>query len=455
MEPVVTTLFELFKIGPGPSSSHTLGPMRAGYDFIRLAARIPTADLDRSTRLIVRLFGSLSATGKGHGTDRAVLAGLLGKQPDDCPTDFLDNLLPDDTKPYSIVIGENTFEVTGKDIIFDALVHDHPFSNTLVISLLAENGAPIFEREYYSVGGGFIQWKGWTPPERGTPPYPYSTMEELKKQLSDNDITLDRLMIANEKALTGFSEQRIFENIGRILTAMDKAVEAGISTDGILPGPIGLWRKGGELLRRSNSKDRIADNFLVTLSAYAFAAAEENAAGHIVVTAPTSGSAGVIPAILSIMRTRLMLPDQSIREGLLAAAAVGFLCKHNATIAGAEGGCQAEIGVASAMAAAMLANACGYGARVVENSAETALEHHLGMTCDPVQGYVQIPCIERNAMGAVKAYTAFMIASSEEHTRHKVGLDVTIKAMADTGRDLSCKYKETSQGGLATCMTVC
>jgi len=455
MDPIVTTLFELFKIGPGPSSSHTLGPMRAGYDFARLAAKLPTADLARATRLTVRLFGSLSATGKGHGTHRAVLAGLLGKKPDDCPSDFLDGLLPDDATAYSIPIGEKTFEVTGKNIIFDALVHDYPFSNTLIFSLLDEKGAAVFEREYYSVGGGFIQWKGWTPPERGTPPYPYETMEGLIQQIKDNDISLHKLMLANEKALTGLSEQRIFENIDRILAAMDRAVEAGINADGVLPGPIGLWRKGGELLRRSNAKDRIADNFLVTLSAYAFAASEENAAGHIVVTAPTSGSAGVIPAVLTVMRARLNLPDQSIREGLLAAAAVGFLCKRNATIAGAEGGCQAEIGVASAMAAAMLAQACGYGARVVENAAETALEHHLGMTCDPVQGYVQIPCIERNAMSAVKAYAAFMIASTEEHTRHRVGLDVTIKAMADTGRDLSCKYKETSQGGLATCLTVC
>ncbi len=453
--PITTTLFELFKIGPGPSSSHTLGPMRAGYDFIRSASAVPACDLDRAERLEVHLFGSLSATGKGHGTDRAVLAGLLGKRPDDCASDFLDGLLPDDATTYPVLFGKRVFDVTAKNIVFDSLVHDYPHSNTLVFRLLDSQGQTVFEKEYYSVGGGFIQWKGWTAPDRGLPPYPYDSMEDLKRLIRDNDISLHRLMLANEKALTGLSEQRIFANIDQILASMDNAVETGLATEGKLPGPIGLWRKGGELLRRSDQKDRIADNFLVTLSAYAFAAAEENAAGHIVVTAPTSGSSGVIPAIVKIMRTRLMLPDQSIREGLLAAAAVGFLCKQNATIAGAEGGCQAEIGVASAMAAAMLAHACGYGVRVMENSAETALEHHLGLTCDPVQGFVQIPCIERNAMGAVKAYAAFMIASSEEHARHAVGLDVVIEAMADTGRDLSCKYKETSQGGLAVCMKVC
>ncbi len=453
--PITTTLFELFKIGPGPSSSHTLGPMRAGYDFIRSAAALPPGDLDRAARLTVHLFGSLSATGKGHGTDRALLAGLLGKRPDDCPSDFLDGLFSDQEASYPIQIAGKTFEVTAKSVVFDALVHDFPHSNTLVFHLLDADGKSVFEKEYYSVGGGFIQWKGWTQPDRGVPPYPYDSMEDLKRLIRDNDISLHRLMLANEKALTGLSEQRIFANIDQILAAMESAVEAGLAAEGQLPGPIKLWRKGGELLRRSVQKDRIADNFLVTLSAYAFAAAEENAAGHIVVTAPTSGSSGVIPAIVKIMRTRLMLPDQNIREGLLAAAAVGFLCKQNATIAGAEGGCQAEIGVASAMGAALLAHACGFGVRVMENSAETALEHHLGLTCDPVQGFVQIPCIERNAMGAVKAYTAFMIASSEEHTRHAVGLDVTIEAMADTGRDLSCKYKETSQGGLAVCMKVC
>jgi len=200
---------------------------------------------------------------------------------------------------------------------------------------------------------------------------------------------------------------------------------------------------------------RSHENIIGRMCAYAFAAAEENAAGHIIVTAPTCGSAGIIPAIARTMRLRLDLPEAAIREGLLAAAAVGFLAKHNATIAGAEGGCQAEIGVASAMGAAMLAHATGHGPDVVENAAETALEQHLGMTCDPVGGYVQIPCIERNAMSVVKAYTAFVIASDVQPGKYKVGLDQAIATMRDTGRDMDCRYKETAQGGLAAVVANC
>jgi len=275
-------------------------------------------------------------------------------------------------------------------------------------------------------------------------------MAELRRLVAKNDIGLPRLLLENELAITGARPAEVLAGLEALLAAMDAAIDAGLAAEGVLPGPLGLKRKARRLFKRSHRSVRQPyDSAMTRLIAWAFAVAEENAAGHRIVTAPTCGAAGIIPATARFMRTHLELGGQSVREGLLVAAAVGFLAKHNATIAGAEGGCQAEIGVASAMAAAMLAHGMGYGARVVENAAETALEHHLGLTCDPVGGYVQIPCIERNAMGAVKAYAASLIASDEMVSHHKVGLDQAIAAMRATGRDMHCNYKETARGGLA------
>ncbi len=454
MECIDTSIFELFKIGPGPSSSHTIGPMKAGFDFLQRMIRLPAGQKAKARRVLVRLFGSLSATGKGHGTDRAVLAGLLGEAPETCPSPFLDGLLRGADAVYALPEGAPAVSMSAKDIVFDRIEHEFPFPNTLVITLEGADET-LLEQEYYSVGGGFLQWKGWEPSQRGAPVHPYATMRELRAQLEAKGLTLPALVLANEMAITGASEEQVNAGLDSILQAMEASVANGLVATGPLPGTLGLYRKARTILEHGETKRFPEERFLTLLAACAFAAAEENAAGHTIVTAPTCGSAGVIPAVAHVMREHLESTPQQLREGLMAAAAVGFLAKRNATIAGAEGGCQAEIGVASAMAAAMLTQGTGYEPNLVENAAETALEHHLGMTCDPVGGFVQIPCIERNAMSAVKAYTAFLIAADEAPAMHKVGLDEVIQAMRETGRDMSTKYKETSLGGLAVSLSTC
>ncbi len=452
--PIRTSIFDLFNIGPGPSSSHTIGPMRAGYDFIGTIRTLDSKILKNAENLTVNLFGSLSATGRGHGTDKAILAGLLGKTPEECSHEFLNEILKTEGQRHLLDLGPAKLAVTGKDIIFDAVEHSCPYHNKLVITLSGPDGQ-IFQREYHSVGGGFIQWEGQPVPDFVDLPYSYETMEQLKFILHEQGIRLHQLILENECALTGGSEKDVMSGLDRIIDTMEKSVERGLKAEGVLPGSLKLQRKARVLFKRANEVPEGTDRFLLFLNAYAFAASEENAAGHVVVTAPTSGASGVIPAVLHAMRHHLKIKRESMREGLLAAAAIGFLVKHNASIAGADVGCQGEVGTASAMAAAMLAYGTGSRFWVTENAAETALEHHLGLTCDPVGGYVQIPCIERNAMGAVKAYNAYLIATVEDPKHHVVGLDSAIKAMNDTGRDMSCKYKETSMGGLAASMTEC
>lgn len=458
MAAIDLSIFDLFKIGPGPSSSHTIGPMQAGGDFLRFARELPVETLAAAARLEVVLYGSLAATGQGHGTDRAVLAGLLGQIPEQCPPAFLDALAQTPHTRRKLDLGPKILEISTEDVVFGPLEHPFPCNNTLVIRLMGPDSraAPLAERLYASVGGGFVQYAGQPAASRQAPVYPYASMADIKRLVTEHDIGLPRLMLENEMAVTGSGQTTIMAKLDKVLVAMDAAVTAGLATEGVLPGPLGLERKAKRLLQRSSRSQRQPhDSAMTKLIAFAFAVAEENAAGHVIVTAPTCGAAGIIPAAARFMRTYLECAEQSIREGLLAAAAVGFLAKHNATIAGAEGGCQAEIGVASAMAAAMLAHGMGYGVRVMENAAETALEHHLGMTCDPVGGYVQIPCIERNAMGVVKAYAAYLIASDEMPAHHKVGLDQAIEALHATGRDMNCKYKETAQGGLAVSVITC
>jgi L-serine dehydratase len=455
MKPITTSLFELFKIGPGPSSSHTIGPMKAGFDFITTIRSLSSELLSRAASIRVYLYGSLSATGRGHGTDRAVLAGLLGEDPATCSSAFMDGLNREDAGGYRVSLGSNELTLTWGDIVFGDFDRDSLFSNTLTIRLLDHEGTSLFEREYYSVGGGFIQWKGQVEEERGTPAYPYSTMGELKKILRSENLRLHEVILANEKALTGASEEEIIAKLDHIITTMEEAVDTGVHTEGVLPGPIGLHRKAPVLYKRACRMSHSVDYLMVALTAYAFGASEENAAGHRIVTAPTAGSSGVMPAVVYILKNHRNISSDALYEGLMAAASVGFLAKHNASIAGADVGCQGEIGVASAMAASFLAYAKGYRFQVAENAAEIALEHHLGLTCDPVMGYVQIPCIERNAMGALKAYTAFLIASAEIPGNHKVDLDQVIRAMAETGRDMCRKYKETSLGGLALSVVQC
>ncbi|PKN04826.1 MAG: L-serine ammonia-lyase [Deltaproteobacteria bacterium HGW-Deltaproteobacteria-9] len=450
MPAIDTSIFELFKIGPGSSSSHTIGPMKAGYDFYRLMDDLTGKKLDQAEKLQVILHGSLAATGKGHGTDRAVLAGLLGSAPETCSSDFLDNLVIEPQKTFFVKLRNKIVGLAAKDIIFNTSGHNFPFSNTMIIRLSGKTGV-LLEREYYSVGGGFLQWKGWRKTRRNAPLYPYSNTLELQKQLKKHHLNLPDLMMANEQAITGATKTQINSQLDQILAVMDDAVIRGIRTEGYLPGPIGLHRKAPLLFQRSQKMSKNPDRFMVRLCAYAFAAAEENAAGHIVVTAPTCGSAGILPGVIRLLRHHSKIPSSLLREALLTAAAIGFIAKHNASISGAEVGCQGEVGVASSMAAALIAQAHHAEFEIIENAAETALEHHLGVTCDPVQGYVQIPCIERNAMGAVKAYTAYLIAREGIPEWHLVGLDKAVKAMMLTGRDMQPKYKETAEGGLAKC----
>ncbi|MBI4805589.1 MAG: L-serine ammonia-lyase [Desulfovibrio sp.] len=450
MRPITISVFELFKIGPGPSSSHTIGPMLAARQFVDMAGLLPTDILDRARSLEVRLFGSLAATGRGHGTVRAVLAGLLGHSPESCPPDILDTMSGFGTG--SIRLGGRDVAISEDSVVFDMLTKPEHHPNTIWLALKDSEGAPLFEREAYSVGGGFIEWKDQQPVTSPALPFPYSTMQELLLCIDASGLSLPEIMLANEAALTGLSPQDIGAKLEHVMRVMEDAVERGLEADGPLPGPLGLHRKAKALFERYRQDPQMHDRPILALCACAFAGAEENASGHTIVTAPTAGASGVLPAVLYVtknLRPTAGVFRKALREALLAAAVVGMLAKHNASVSGAEVGCQGEVGVASAMAAAFLAQVNGHPARVVENAAETALEHHLGLTCDPVQGYVQIPCIERNAMGAVKAFAAYQIAAAEVPGHHMVGLDQAIKAMAETGRDMCAKYKETAQGGLA------
>jgi L-serine dehydratase len=454
--PVMTVVDEFYKVGPGPSSSHTIGPMRITYDFYQRCTKLPSDQLSQATGLKVHLYGSLSATGKGHGTERAALAGLLGKEPATVDPLFLDEMAAKPTQSYEVKLGEKTFKLSLADIIYDTPKGDFPHPNTMTCKLMAGDKA-IHELEYYSPGGGFYEWKGYTPPMKGQPKYPYATMKELRQHAEKNKLSIAQVVMANEVAVSGKSEEQVNAFLDKITGAMLATVKAGLSVkEGLLPGPIKLHSKAATVYERAQDDQYESDRAIALVSAFALAASEENARGHLVITAPTGGSAGVMPAVVyALSESKRKLSKEKAREGLLAGAAIGYLCKHNATLSGAEGGCQSEIGVASAMTAALIAQVMDSPPQVLENAAESALEHHLGMTCDPVAGYVQVPCIERCAFGAVKAWIAFMIATNEIASRHRVDLDTTIKTLADTGRDMSAKYKETSEAGLAANLVLC
>jgi len=452
--PIMTTLEEFYKMGPGPSSSHTMGPMRITYDFFQRVSKLPDDKLKRATALKVHLYGSLSATGKGHGTDRASLAGLLGKAPATCPPQFLDELATNPDEAHKVTLGPTTLNLTLKDIVFDATKGEFRHPNTMTAKLLAGDET-LYELEYYSVGGGFIEWKGYKPPDKGQPKYPFQHARELKKYLVDDKIPLPKLLLTNEMDISGRNEKDIWEFLDQVSEVMLRGVDTGLSVDSVLPGPIKLHSKAADMQRnlKTTTKGEAA-RAITRVASYGFAMGEENARGHIIVTAPTAGSAGIIPAIVRSLHD-LNAPSQKIRDGFLAAAAIGYLCKHNATLSGAEGGCQAEVGVGSSMGAAMIAQTMDSSPKVVSNAAESALESHLGMTCDPVAGYVQVPCIERCAYGAVKAWSAYCIASEEIPEERRVDLDTTIAAMDLTAKEMNAKYKETSEGGLAVSLVLC
>ncbi len=455
-KPITTSIFEFFKIGPGPSSSHTIGPMRSALRFRQAMLQLSKEELKSATAVKVRLYGSLSATGKGHGTDRAVAAGLMGWKPDTCDTDALTKLLSPEFERYAVKVKGVSIPFDAGSIIFDKIRHSFPFRNTMIFRLWAGKRI-LLKREFYSVGGGTVFHKSEHKIRVPAPPYAYSSMRELKNLLISRKISFREIMLQNEKAISGKNKAEIYKGLDRILEVMEQSVENGLNTEGTLPGPIGLARKAPTLFKKARSLvgGDTPDRFLVFLDAYAIAASEENAACHRIVTAPTSGSAGVIPGILYFLKHHFSKTRKDIYDGLLTAAAIGMIVRHNASIAGAEVGCQGEIGVASSMAAGLLACLDGRSMERIENAAEIALEHHLGMTCDPVKGYVQIPCIERNAVAAVTAYNAYLLAASGDPKKQKLKFDEVVEAMLETGRDMSMKYKETSRGGLAVCVTNC
>jgi L-serine dehydratase len=404
----------------------------------------------------VHLFGSLSATGKGHGTERAALAGIIGKEPATIDPAFLDELAAKPDQTFPVKLGPATFNASLADVVYDAPKGDFPHPNTMTCKLMAGDKV-LLEQEYYSVGGGFIEWKGYEPPQKGQPKYPYATMHEFLAHAAKDNLDFAQVAMAHETSVSGKSEAEINAFLDKISTAMVNIVKSGLAAPpSTLPGPIKLKTKAGEVLKRANDDTFAAQRAVGLVSAYALAGSEENARGHLVVTAPTGGSAGVMPALVYAMgEGGRKLSKEKIRQGLLAASVIGYLCKHNATLAGAEGGCQAEIGVASAMGAALIGQAMGFAPQVVANAAEASLQHHLGMTCDPVAGFVQVPCIERCAFGAVKSWTGFAIASNEVPANRRVDFDTTVAAMALTAKEMNSKYKETSEGGLAVSVTLC
>jgi L-serine dehydratase len=454
--PVMTVLEEFYKVGPGPSSSHTIGPMRITYDFYQRCTKLPADKLAKATAIKVHLFGSLSATGKGHGTERAALAGVIGKEPATVEPAFLDGLVTNPDQTFPVKLGDKNIDVSLKDIVYDSPKGSFPHPNTMTCKLMGGN-ATLYELEYYSVGGGFIEWKGYTPPKKGQPKYPYATMKELLAHAETNKLTVAQVAMANEVAVSGKSEAEINAFLDKISGAMVAIVKSGLAAPtSTLPGPIKLKTKAGEVYKRAMDDKFERQRGIGVVSAYALAGSEENARGHLVVTAPTGGSAGVIPALVyALGEGGRKLPQQKLREGLLAGAVIGYLGKHNATLSGAEGGCQAEIGVASSMGAALVSQAMDQPPQVVANAAESALQHHLGMTCDPVAGFVQVPCIERCAFGAVKAWTGYMIASNEIPANRRLDFDTTVIAMALTAKEMNSKYKETSEGGLAVSVVLC
>jgi L-serine dehydratase len=380
----------------------------------------------------------------------------VGKEPATVEPAFLDSLAANPDQSFRVKIGEKTLTLSLKDIVYDSPKGDFPHPNTMTCKLMGGSEV-LLEQEYYSVGGGFIEWKGYQPPKKGQPKYPYSTMKELLEHADKNKLTVAQLVMANEVAVSGKSEAEVNAFVDKITTAMVNIVKSGLKMPpGVLPGPIKLKTKAGDVYKRAMEDKYERERGVGVISAYALAGSEENGRGHLVVTAPTGGSAGVIPAIVfALGEGGRKLPPEKIREGMLAAAAIGYLCKHNATLSGAEGGCQAEIGVASAMGAALVGQAMGSPNLVIANAAESALQHHLGLTCDPVAGFVQVPCIERCAFGAVKAWTGYMIASNEIPTNRRVDFDTTVSAMALTAKEMNSKYKETSEGGLAVSLVLC
>ncbi|HVN44353.1 MAG TPA: L-serine ammonia-lyase [Steroidobacteraceae bacterium] len=452
------SVFDIFKVGIGPSSSHTMGPMRAAREFALGLER--DGLLDASTEIAVRLYGSLALTGVGHGTDRAVLAGLEGADPETVDPDHLEATV-------RRIRSSGRLRLLGKhEIAFDEpmqllFMHHERLprhSNGVRFTALGAGERVLREEDYYSIGGGFIvrgnELEAAGTHARAQPPYPFTSAEELLALCREHGLEIFELVLANERAWSSDSEVRA--KLLHIWEVMQACVERGFHRSGVLPGVLKVRRRAPRLYRMLTESATVRPlDVMDWVNAYALAVNEENAAGGRVVTAPTNGAAGIVPAVLHYYRRfEEGANEAGVIRFLLVAAAIGMLYKRNASISGAEMGCQGEVGVACSMAAAGLVAALQGTNEQIENAAEIGMEHNLGLTCDPVAGLVQIPCIERNAMGAVKAVNAARLAMRGDGS-HKVSLDQVIATMRQTGIDMSTIYKETSQGGLAVNVPEC
>ncbi|WP_426152010.1 L-serine ammonia-lyase [Pseudomonas sp. DC3000-4b1] len=455
------SVFDLFKIGIGPSSSHTVGPMRAAARFVEGMRRDGLLESVREVR--VELYGSLGATGKGHGSDKAVLLGLEGEQPDTIDTRVLEARLTAIRANGRLRLGgEREIPFVEKQHL--AMIRKplpyHP--NGMIFRALDGAGLQVRSREYYSVGGGFVVDDSAVGTDRIVAdttvlPLPFTTARQLLAHCAEQGLSVSQVMLANEAAWRPESETRA--GLLQIWQVMQQCVAAGCENEGILPGGLKVKRRAAGLYRqlRSHPEAALRDSLSVLdwVNLYALAVNEENASGGRVVTAPTNGAAGIVPAVLHYyMRFVPGATEDGIIRFLLTAAAIGILYKENASISGAEVGCQGEVGVACSMAAGGLCEVMGGTPQQVENAAEIGMEHNLGLTCDPIGGLVQVPCIERNAMGSVKAINAVRMALRGDG-QHHVSLDKVIRTMRQTGADMKSKYKETARGGLAVNIIEC
>ncbi len=456
---MAVSVFDLFKIGIGPSSSHTVGPMRAAGIFVSRLVR--DSQLERVARVRIELFGSLGHTGRGHGTDRAVVLGLEGEAPDSIDPDHIAPRMDAVQQDGALrLAGSHSVPIDlRRDLVFHKRQRLPHHSNGMRFTAYDRAGEVLRTGDYYSVGGGFVVNPDEAAADRIMPddtelPFAFSSADELLTLCLENDLSIGELMLANERAWR--EDEAVRSGLLTIWQAMRDCVRRGFEQSGSLPGGLRVARRAPALYARLRERARHDElDSLDWINLYALAVNEENAAGGRVVTAPTNGAAGIIPAVLHYYHHFIDgASEDGIVEFLLTAGAIGLLYKENASISGAEVGCQGEVGVACSMAAGALTAVVGGSVEQVENAAEIGMEHNLGLTCDPVGGLVQIPCIERNAMGAVKAVNAMRMAMVGDG-KHHVSLDRVIKTMRDTGRDMKSKYKETSRGGLAVNVIEC
>ncbi|WP_329364090.1 L-serine ammonia-lyase [Streptomyces sp. NBC_01483] len=452
------SVFDLFSIGIGPSSSHTVGPMRAARMFARRLRNEELLDSVASVR--AELYGSLGATGHGHGTPKAVLLGLEGASPRTVDVEGADNRVEQIKSSGRLsLLGTHEIPFSFDD---DLVLHRRkalPYhANGMTVFAYDASGALVLEKTYYSVGGGFVVDEDAVGEDRiklddTVLKYPFRTGDELLRLTKETGLSISALMLENERAWR--TEEEIREGLLAIWRVMQACVSRGMSREGILPGGLKVRRRAAVSARQLRAEGDPLAHAMEWITLYAMAVNEENAAGGRVVTAPTNGAAGIIPAVLHYYINFIPGADEDgVVRFLLAAGAIGMLFKENASISGAEVGCQGEVGSACSMAAGALAEVLGGSPEQVENAAEIGMEHNLGLTCDPVGGLVQIPCIERNGMAAVKAVTAARMAMRGDGS-HKVSLDKVIKTMKETGADMSVKYKETARGGLAVNIIEC